>query len=78
MLASLLSVDANQENVPPRANTSVITANELKKIREQISTGAQNNASVSVINKSDLDRIRKEVIIKDAKQAADEKKLMGE
>ena len=56
----------------------MITANELKKIREQISTGAQNNARVSVINKTELDAIKKSMVIKDKSQMAQEKKLMGE
>ena len=57
-----------QERMPAvqhRPNSAVISAAELKNIRSQLSVGKQNNSQVSVIQKQDLDRIRKEVIIKD-------------
>jgi len=56
----------------------VITAQELKKIREQIGTGAQNKSAVSVVNKNELERIKKAVIIKDKQQVEEEMRLTNE
>ena len=48
-----------------KPNTSVITATELRKIREQIQTAKQNTSQVSVVNRAELDRIKRNSIIKD-------------
>ena len=51
--------------VAHRPNSAVISAAELKNIRSQLSVGKQNNSQVSIVQKNDLERIRKEVIHKD-------------
>ena len=56
----------------------MITSDELKKIRGQLSKNAQNASQVSVVKRGDLDRIRKEVIIKDKSQILAERKLLCE
>lgn len=56
----------------------MITRDELKNLREQIGKSSQNASKVSVIPKSDLERIRKEVLVKEKAQAEEEKKLMQE
>ena len=48
-----------------RANTSVITAGELRNIREQLNNSTVNQSKAGLVGTSDLDRIRQEVIIKD-------------
>ena len=61
--------DPGHENNAARANTAaVITRDELKNIRAQIGKGAQKSSQVAVIQKSDLDRIRKEVLLKEKAQ----------
>ena len=70
--------DPNQENVQPRANTaSVVTRSELQNIRATLNTqGGKKRGDVAVISKNELDRIRKEVLIKEKDQVAEEMKLM--
>ena len=69
-----------QERMPVahRPNSAVISAAELKNIRSQLSMGKQNNSQVSVIQKQDLDRIRKEVILKDKATLKRERTMMNE
>ena len=50
--------------MPMRANTSVITNAELRKIREQISGKKENQSQVSVVNRTELARIKRGMIIK--------------
>ena len=64
--------------MPPRSNTSVITANELKKIREQITTNKQNQSMVSVVQRGDLDRIKRSAVIKNSAQIMAERRVEQE
>ena len=61
-----------------RASTSVITASELRGIRDQLNNNSFNQSRTGVLGKSDLDRIRQEVVIKDKTQILEERKMMDE
>ena len=62
-----LPLDPNQNNgLPPRSNTSVITTTELKKIREQINSNKQNQSMVSVVRRDALSDIRRRAVIKNS------------
>ena len=61
-----------------RARTSVITASELRGIRDQLNNNSFNQSKTGVLGKSDLDRIRQEVVIKDKTQILEERKMMDE
>ena len=75
-ISLILSIDPNQNNaMPMRANTSVITNNELKKIREQISGNTQNKSSVSVVDRSELARIKREMVVKSTTDLAAERTM---
>ena len=80
LLLVLYNIAPGQERMPVshRPNSAVISATELKNIRSQLSLGKQNNSQVSVIQKQDLDRIRKEVIIKDKATLKRESTMMNE
>ena len=61
-----------------RASTSVITASELRNIRDQLNNNSFNQSKTGVLGNSDLDRIRQEVVIKDKTQILEERKMMDE
>ena len=61
-----------------RASTSVITAGELRNIRDQLNANSFNQSKTGVLGNSDLDRIRQEVVIKDKTQILAERKMMDE
>ena len=61
-----------------RASTSVITAGELRNIRDQLNNNSFNQSKTGVLGNSDLDRIRQEVVIKDKTQILEERKMMDE
>lgn len=61
-----------------RANTSVITTHELRKLREQITVGKENQTNYSVVSKSDLERIRKGAVVKDKTQIMQETAMSQE
>ena len=61
-----------------RASTSVITAGELRSIRDQLNNNSFNQSKTGVLGNSDLDRIRQEVVIKDKTQILEERKMMDE
>lgn len=61
-----------------RASTSVITAGELRNIRDQLNANSFNQSKTGVLGNSDLDRIRQEVVIKDKTQILEERKMMDE
>lgn len=61
-----------------RASTSVITASELRNIRDQLGNNSFNQSKTGVLGNSDLDRIRQEVVIKDKTQILEERKMMDE
>lgn len=56
----------------------MITANELKKIREQITTSKQNKSMVSMVPRTDLARIKRQAVIKNAAQVQAERRLEQE
>ena len=49
----------------PRANTAVITNQELRTLRMQISQGSYKTSDISVVSKNDLERIKRQVLTKD-------------
>ena len=61
-----------------RANTSVITSNELKSIREQLNNTTYNQSNVSVVTKSDLARIRTSTVIQSKEERIAEQKIENE
>lgn len=61
-----------------RANTAIIDSRDLKNIREQIDANKQNKSKVSVISRGDLDRIRKEIVVKDRATLEQERRMLNE
>ena len=56
----------------------MITENELKTIRGQLTTNSFNKSNVSVIQKSDIARIRTQTVIKTKEERIAERKLENE
>lgn len=69
--------NTDKDNAAAR-NTAVIDSRELASIREQIMANKANKSKVSVIAPSDLERIRKEVVIKDKTTLEQERRMMNE
>ena len=78
MINSLIVSVAGQKSISGRASTSVITASELRGIRDQLNNTTFNQSKVGVIGKSDLERIRQEIVIKDKTQILQERQTMDE
>ena len=61
-----------------RANTSVITSNELRSIRDQLNNSTFNQSNLSVVTKDDLARIRTTTVIKTKEERIAEQKIENE
>ena len=71
-------LDTGKPVIQQRANTSVISTNELRNIREQIEASKFNKSMASVVGKGDLERVKTFSIVKDKAQIESEKLIANE
>ena len=56
----------------------MITTHELRKLREQITSGKENQTNYSVVTKNDLERIRNSAVVKDKTKLEQEAQVAQE